>query len=362
MKVFFYIDSMQLGGANRVMANLANHFSEYDNEVTLLNDIAPDPQKPEYQVSVDVRRVYLDSQMNGNESRIQKSIIRIRNLRNLIKTEKPDIVVSFMGPPNIRMLLASVGLKTRKIVSVRNDPYKEYGSGIHKTISRMIFRLADGCVFQTEDAARYFPRAVQKKSKVIFNPVNEKFYHQELLPEEKTVVMVGRLQPQKNTQLAIRAFAQVASDHPDYSLVLYGDGELKQSLQNLTQELGISEQVVFAGQVSNVEEKLASAAIYLLSSDFEGMPNALMEAMAVGVPCISTDCPCGGPRTLIQNEKQGILVPVGDCKKMSLALNKLMGDPELRNAMRNGGRNGTQFFRPEVIYDQWERFIFQSAN
>ena len=357
MKLALYIDCMQFGGANRVMANLASYFAEHSNEVILINDVHPTKDKQEYDVSNKINRLFLDVGAEKTTNRIHRSILRIRNLRTLLKSEKPDVIVSFMGPPNIRMLLATVGLKTRKIVSVRNDPYKEYGTGIRKIISGIIFRLADGCVFQTGDAARYFPKSVQDKSEVIFNPVNEKFYRQELLPEEKNVVMVGRLQPQKNTALAIKAFSQVASKYPEYKLVLYGEGELKKSLQNLAQKLGILEQVVFAGQVSNMEEKLASAAIYLLSSDFEGMPNALMEAMAVGVPCISTDCPCGGPRALIQNEKQGILVPVGNDERMSNALDSLMTDKELRNNMRKAAKIRAQEFKPVHIFAQWEKFL-----
>ena len=348
---------MQLGGANRVIANLVNYFSSIGNEVFLINDVQTIDSKNTYQIDSNIKRLFLDRRKKEYKNGIEKQIYRIRQIRQFLKREKPDVAVSFMGPPNYRMILASLGLKTKTIVSVRNDPYKEYGTGIHKALARFLFAFTDGCVFQTEDAMKYFSKSVQKKSKIIFNPVNEKFYNVQRKPEKKKILMVGRLQPQKNVELAIEAFSHVVEDFPDYKLCIYGEGELKADLQKLSEKLHIEKQVEFCGQTDSVEEKLASAALYLLTSNFEGMPNALMEAMSIGVPVISTDCPCGGPRSLIENNQQGILIPCNDVEALSSAILKVLSNDSLRMSMRNEARNRAKQFKPEIILNEWDAYI-----
>ena len=158
---------------------------------------------------------------------VLSNIKRILKLRKIIKAEHTDAVVSFMGPPNIRMLLATMGLKCRKIVSVRNDPYKEYGDGLVKMVTNIIFRLADGCVFQTKEAAMYFSKNIQQKSKIIFNPVGKQFYEVKRVDNPKNIVTVGRLFLQKNHTLLIKAFSKLAHEFPDDNLIIYGEGELE---------------------------------------------------------------------------------------------------------------------------------------
>lgn len=355
MKIILYIDTMQYGGANRVMANLANYFSSLsDNRVILINDIECKNEK-EYILNDKIERYYLDKDITNKFMR--KQIQRIKMLRKIVKNTDADVILSFMGPPNYRMLISTMGLSIKKCVSVRNDPYREYGKGIRRIIANIIFLLSDGYILQTEDAAKYFVKNIQKKSKIIFNPVNEKFYSVKRDVEEKRIVMVGRLQKQKNFELAIRAFAKVHRLHADYKLCIYGEGELKPKLKKLALELNISNFVEFLGQVSDIEKKLSNASLFLLTSDFEGMPNALMEAMAVGVPVISTDCPCGGPRTLIENEMQGILVPCNQCDALANAIDKVLDDNQLRNVMRINCKKRAEEFLPIKIFEQWDNYL-----
>ena len=353
-KYVFYIDSMQLGGANRVMANLANHFSERGAEVVLINDIIPEKDVPEYEICKSIKRIFLDIH---STSPIISNIKRICKLRHIIKKENPNIVLSFMGPPNIRMLLAGLGLRYPKIVSVRNDPYKEYGSGLVKIITNFIFKFADGCVFQTQDASRYFSRSLQKKSKIIFNPVGNQFYKVTQVSNPHNVVTVGRLSPQKNQALLITAFTKIAHDFPNENLIIYGEGELRNDLEDLAREYGIEERVVLPGRISYISEKLSEAKIFVLPSDYEGMPNALMEAMAVGIPVISTDCPCGGPKILIEDESQGILVPCNNAEALAQALCRLLKDDDLREKMGAAGEKRALMFKPDVIFSHWENYI-----
>ncbi|MGW8115522.1 glycosyltransferase [Caproicibacterium sp. NSD3] len=352
-RLMFYIGSMQMGGANRVMANLTKYFVNKDVKVTLINDVIP-CNKKEYAVDRKVHRVYLQ---NNIKNKLLKNIIMMFKLRKLIWEDNPDAVISFMGPPNYRLLLSTIGMKTKKIVSVRNDPYKEYGNGIKKYVSRIVFSLSDGCIFQTNDAAMYFSDKLRERSKIIFNPVATKFYNQERKLENKEIAVVGRLVAQKNPELALRAFALICNKYPEYTLSFYGEGELKNHLYHLANELKVQDKVFLRGTVNDIEIRLSSVAVYILSSDYEGMPNALMEAMAVGIPIIATDCPCGGPRILLENKNQGLLVPCNNVKSMSLALEKILSDDLLRTTMRSESRKRAEQFYPDKVYRQWESYI-----
>ena len=355
-KIAFYIDSMEMGGANRVVANLTEYFSGQGYEVILINDITPRTHIKTYKILSEVKRFYLDENIQYRRS-VEKQYKRIYTLRKVLKEENVDTVVSFMGPPNYRLLLATIGLKIKKVVSVRNDPYREYGGGIKKIIAKNIFKLADACVFQTNDAAEYFSKAVRRKSQIIFNPVNPKFFQTEWIGNEKNIAVVGRLQKQKNPVLAVKAFEKIANEFPEYTMTYYGEGELRDELIEYIKKKSLNEQVIIYGKVTDVEKYLSQASVFVLSSDYEGLPNALMEAMAVGIPCISTDCPCGGPRSLIQNERQGVLVPCNDIQMLADAMRVLLKNDTLRSEMNLEEKNRAKEFAPEVIFKQWEEFL-----
>lgn len=361
-KIVLYIDFMKLGGgAQRVMNCIAGYLAEQGYRVILINDILPSDGEPEYPVDSRIERLFLDkekfSPQGGKIAKVQNNIVRIFRLRQLIRQEKPAEVLAFLGAPNIRMLIATIGLPVKTMVSVRNDPCHTYGGGLRKLAVNLVFRLADGCVFQTREAAEYFSKKVRDRSRIIMNPVDEKFYHVEWTGEKREVAVVGRLQPQKNPFLALHAFGKIAGEFPDWKLVYYGFGELKEGLIERSKELGIDHQVLACGKVADIEQKLASSAVYVLSSDYEGMPNALLEAMAVGVPAVSTDCPCGGPRMVIESEAQGLLVPVGDVDKMADALRRLLADEALRKKMSAAEKRKAEAFHIDRVMLQWRDYI-----
>ena len=353
-KICFYIGSMQKGGAQRVISNLCNFFIK-KGEVILINDIEPVVNIPEYDIHRNVKRYYLDDKQRCS---ISKNIFRMSKLRKILKNEQPELVVSFMGPPNIRLLLSTCSLKFKKVVSVRNDPNIEYGYGIKKIVSNIIFLLADGIVFQTKEAASYFWRANRQKSQIIYNPVNEKFFMQNRNHIKNEIAIVGRLEPQKNIALAIRAFSKVVKAYPNYKLVLYGEGKEKQVLVDLVKQLGLESSVIFYGIANEIERKLAESALFLMSSDYEGLPNALMEAMAVGVPVVATNCPCGGPKELIQNENQGLLVSCNDVEGMYQAIHSILSNDEKRNRLSVETKKRAMQFETNIIFEQWYNYLF----
>lgn len=355
-KIVMYIDIMAHGGAQRVMANLSDLFVKDNVQVILVNDFRLEDDVFQYQLNDKVRRLYLKETNEGNT--IIKNVERIIKLRKIVRKEKPHIVLSFLGRPNMRMLIATIGLKTKKVVSVRNDPYQEYGKNfLYRNFAKMLFLLSDGCVFQTNDAKSYFPKLVQRKSVVIVNPVGEEFYSASRSGYTTNVISVGRLELQKNNELLIRAYKKIEKKYPKDKLIFYGTGSRKEYLEKLVEELELRNRVFFEGDTNNVLEKLKCCKIFVLSSDYEGLPNALMEAMAVGVPCISTDCPCGGPRELIVSDKVGILVPVGDIEKMSSALEGLLKYNEKRELLAINSKKRAQEFRASKVFLQWKEYF-----
>lgn len=354
-KIIFYIDVMKRGGAQRVMSVIVNHLAKTNDNLVLITDFKSENLADEYEINSNVKRLYLRESIKGNA--ILKNIERIKCLRRIVKSEKPDIILSFLGRPNIRMLLATIGLKCKKFVSVRNDPNKEYGTNfIKKLFSKTLFLLADGCVFQTSDASKYFFKKTQKKSKIIFNPVDEKFYTEYSNTEKKDIISVGRLEPQKNHKLLIEAFENISQEIEE-NLLIYGDGNLKEELQKFVNDKRLNDRVLFMGNVKDIDVVLQSAKVFVLSSDYEGMPNALMEAMATGVGCISTDCPCGGPKALIENDTQGILVPCGDSIALSNAIQKMLLQYKKYG---EAAKQRAKKFKEDKILKEWEDYLFNS--
>ena len=353
-KILLYIDNMLYGGANRVMANLANYFSAQGYEVILINDRPYDKEHPGYSINKAVKRYNLDAEKHRI---IVRTMNRLVKLRCIAKKEKPDVILSFMAGPNIRMLVATTGLKIKRVVSVRNDPQKEYGLGIKRGLVNLLFRMADGVVFQTQDAAAYFSEKIQAKSKVIFNPVNDKFYSKKWQYGGKNIVIVGRLQPQKNPMNALQAFARIAKTIPEYDLAYIGEGSLKAELEAYAVQEGLAERVHFLGKRDDIDSILECSAMYVLCSDFEGMPNALMEAMAVGIPVISTDCPCGGPRTLIKEELQGVLVPCRRSDLLAKEMERLIQNRDLQLLMSDAERARAKEFMPQKILTEWSEYL-----
>lgn len=356
-KIMFYINTLGKGGAERVISQLAYHFSQAGYESVLITSFRIEE---EYPLATGVRRLSLEDEQI-EQSRIEKNVTRIRKLRAICKQEKPDVLISFMAEPNFRAILATLGLPIKTIVSVRNDPNREYAGKLGKLVGKVLLPMADGCVFQTEDAKAWFPKRLQKKSAVIMNEVAERFFAVER-KETANVVAVGRLSKQKNHSLLLRAFAKITDKFPEEKLLIYGEGDCRGSLQKEIINLGLTDKAFLMGNTSCVEEVLAQAKVFVLSSDYEGMPNALMEALAVGVPSISTDCPCGGPRMLVEHEHNGMLVPVNDEGAMVTAMARLLGDPAFANALGNTAREVAESFKPDRVFAKWKKYVEDVIN
>lgn len=353
-RIAFYISTLQVGGAERVICNLANGFCEKGSKVYMITE-NPDG-KESYPLHPDVERVMLEAPKRG--SRLHKAAARITILRRCVKELGVQILVSFIGKANIRAVLATRFTSTKVIVSVRSAPAREYGTKVRRVLAKVLFRFAEGAVFQTEEARDFFAPSVRKKAVVLMSPLHADFIRPRYDGERKhEVVTVGRLHKVKNHEMLIRSFAAVWPDYPDYVLKLYGDGEMKEKLTALIAELNMGQSVVLMGNCSHVADAIREADIFVLSSDVEGMPNALLEAMALGLACISTDCPCGGPRTVIRDGENGLLIPVGDTDALERALRKVLSDAELKERL---GINAAQIQKeldPQRVDQMWMDYI-----
>lgn len=221
--------------------------------------------------------------------------------------------------------------------------------------------MADGCVFQTSDAQKWFPKRLQKKSRIIYNAVKEEFYQVDRTPVRGEIVTCGRLTEQKNHRLLIDAFAEVQKIYPFATLKIYGEGALREKLQNQIESLNLNEKVFLMGATNDVAKALQTADLFVLSSDYEGMPNALMEAMAAGVPCISTDCPCGGPRELFGNDNN-FLIPVGDKTVLVRKITDFFNHKDELDSCGSSLNAEAKKFNPKAIEKKWMDYVDELVN
>lgn len=326
MRISFLISNLSSGGAERTVAYLANYFVRKGINADVL--MYGTKHTVFYKLEEGVRVVSLckEGNVNGFVQRIKKIFERIRNYKKYVKQNKPDIVFSICGNM-FYTLFARKGYAL--IASERSCPEAETDK---KTIFLRKFyaKRVDGYVFQTKRAKEYYNNNVGgPEGVVIQNAIGNLLVYNTKTPEyrENKIVAMGRLVPVKDYETMLKAFKKVHEKHAEFILEIYGEGPLLNNLQKIAQDLGIKDSVKFMGAREDAIYKINSAKCFVLSSVYEGMPNALLEAMAIGLPCVSTDCP-NGPSELIQNGINGQLVRVGDYEAMADAINKYIEYPE----------------------------------
>ncbi|MDD5939206.1 MAG: glycosyltransferase [Lachnospiraceae bacterium] len=390
-----YIGSLQKGGAERVLGNLAEYFFTLGWRVTFVTTYCHPPEyalphagwdadgKPSYDPvhasfeearAKGIGRVYSDPDaglLTG--SRVHNFVVRYRVLRNIFKTLHPDLVLSFSGKNNLMAIAATRGLvrtdlqgRRRQVpcaVSVRGMPAREYAGRAMTLCAKALFPLAEGVILQSKGAAEWFPARIRKRAVILPNSINPAFIRPVYQGErEKRVVLVGRLDANKNEGMAVRAFAKTRSRHPEYICDIYGDGPSRKEFEALAAQLHVSDAVRFHGAVSDVPERIEHAAVYVLTSKAEGMPNALIEAMGLGLAPISTDCPSYGPRGLIRDGENGYLVPVDDVDAMADRLLRLMDDENLRREMGRRASAVQEEYAPSRINPMWKEYLLGLMN
>ena len=315
MKILFCIDNLKKGGAERVLSIIANNFCKsYDVSIMILNE------KIMYDLDERINIIRLDNETSKRKRGYHK-LIRIFNrifkMKQYLKNENYDIIVSFL--PEMSFLASFCkGKKNKLIISDRNDPNMEYNSKLYYHLMKKLYPRADGFIFQTPDAKRYFDSLInfsKKKWSIIENPIKEEFICERYKGKRiKEIVSVGRLQEQKNFELLIKAFSKIEKKHVDSKL-------------------------------------------FIMTSNYEGIPNALIEAMCLGLLVISTDCPCGGPKMFIDNGFNGYLIPVNDEKCLVETIDKALSDDKKSEELGNNASKIGARVHPKIIIKKWENFI-----
>jgi len=350
MRIMIYITGMEGGGAERQTAILSNNFTLSGHDVCI---VVKTHGRSRYMLHQKVR-IIVARKLRDSQNKVQAIINNISNIMSIgkiIRKEAPDIVFCVGITRLFDVVFATVLKSNVRVVYFEvSNPYKNLHDKTWKLLKRPLSRVADGCLFQTERAAGYYPISVRKRSAVIPNPIESQRYEnlKDISKRKKVIVSAGRLIPLKGYDVLLKAFSKVSDVFPDYNLVIYGEGGERESLSVLSKTLGISHKVNFPGFSEDIISDIYDASVFVLSSHHEGMPNTLMEAMACGIPCVSTDCEMG-PRELIDDGVNGLLVPVGDVDKMADAIISLLSSSEFASSL---GKNAKR-----ILKTHDERFI-----
>lgn len=351
MKIVFLSYLHGFGGAEKQNVMLANAMAEREHDVTLIS-ISADNNC--YTLDERVKYIFLPDRKSG----ALRILTRYQDIRRNLITIKPDVTVNFWFQSAYLTSMMKKSITGKVIYSERGDPGDEEYSGLLGIIRKLTLPRIDGFVFQSRGAQSFFDSKVQNRSTVIPNPV---FVKAEDYPEveerRKAIVTVGRLHPQKNQKLLIEAFSLIADQIPEYTLEIYGDGELKDALQKQIFDLGLSQRVFLMGTSKEIHKLIYDASLFVLSSDYEGLPNTLLEAMALGIPSISTDCKPGGAKEIIRNGVDGVVVPFQDKMALAKEMRNLLKDLNLQKEYSKKASENASKYAPSQIYNKWEEYI-----
>lgn len=352
MKISFITANLGAGGAERVTSLLANQFCQkgYDVEIVLFRE-----RLVFYELDEQVKVVVIGEQCHS-ETMGRKMLW----LRKYMKESKPDVVIPFRVSVYCTTILSLLGLSVPIIASERIDPHipDSYWTCLRKLLLPFVKHL----VVQTEYIKSYYPKFIQKKTSVIPNPVRDEVFS---LPQPSLkgrgmerlnrIISVGRLYPQKNQEMMIRAFAKVADEFPDWQLVIYGEGPLRTELEFLISSFKLQDRVLLPGRTGHVIEELRKSKIFCMSSDYEGMSNSMIEAICVGLPIISTNV--SGTEEMVIDGKNGYLVPKNDEERMALCFQVTIRSEELREHFSIYNKGLATQFKTESIVNQWESLL-----
>lgn len=361
-RLVLVISRFSSGGAQRVLSILANAWAAKGWHITLLTlDHGLEPPFYDLHPAVRYRPLGLERDSSTVIHGMWNNLNRLRTLRQAIVQSTPQAVISFIDKPNILTLLATLGLRVPVIVSERIDPAHHPIGSAWNGLRSWVYPLCTCLVIQSQSALSYFSPMIQRRARVIPNPV--------LFPPEgeptpqlangasaKTVIAVGRLSEQKGFDLLLEAFAQVAPQHPEWSLVIWGEGAQRPHLERLRDDRGLQGRVSFPGLTRQPFEEMRQADLFVLSSRYEGFPNVLCEAMACGLPVISFDCP-SGPREIVTDDIDGVLVPPGDVAALATAMARLMASELTRKRLAIQARRVTDRFDLAHVLEMWEKVV-----
>ena len=357
--IAFHLNCLVQGGAERVVSNLANQFAKEGIKVYVATEWY---DKDEFELDERVTRVHVGLRPEDEKkNRVVKFFLRIKYLKEFVKEYHPDVLVAFAQRANYRALMAAGKSDIPVVISIRTDPVGHYDALSDKIQIKWLFDRAAGCVFQTTGQKEFFKPYLQDNSAIILNPVNPKYFGVKRVDNpEKAVVHHARLVDFKNQPLLCEAFVEVHKKHPDYVLKIYGpdsfDGT-KEILDKIIADNHAEDYILLIGGSDSLEKEIIKGEVYAFTSDWEGMPNSLLEAMAMGMPIVATDCPCGGPRTVMRDGENGLLVPIKDKDAIVNGLCRLIEDKELATRLGREAAKIEEITNGDAIFVQWRDYL-----
>lgn len=347
--IMFVIRSLAGGGAERVILTLARKFSEDGVHPIIIifeDQIA-------YEIPKNIELIILDS---NSHSRLLRDVRWIARIRALIKHYNVSAIISFLPKPNLYSIIASFGLKPTLIISERNDPIRN-ASRVIDFIRKILYPFADKIVFQTDEARDYFGSINDKKCLCIPNPISNSLIPPYIGERRKEIINFCRFNEQKNLFLLIDSFADVHQIHPEFHLSIYGEGALDKELKLYVVEHSMENCCEIKSFASNIHDLIKDATCFVSSSDYEGISNSMLEAMAIGLPVICTDCPCGGARMVIRTYKNGILTKVGSKEELVKAILWIIDHPIEADKLGAEAQKIRDSLNENLIYERWRSLV-----
>jgi glycosyltransferase involved in cell wall biosynthesis len=358
-KIVIVVPGLGAGGTEHVVSLLANHWSESGHKVTILTLELPDTT-PYYafRPEIAITRIGVPPKRSGRLEAARLALRRLLRLRRELKREEPAFVLSFLTRTNVLTLLAARGCAAAVVVSERNNPALQPFGPVWIWLRRRLYPKAYGLVTMTEGALAYFPPAMRRHSWVIPNAVD--------LPRSwsnqrggNVLTAVGRLTDQKGFDLLLEAFAKIEQSFPAWRLVIWGEGEDRAKLEEKRRALGLDDRVFLPGITQRPVQWVETADVFVLSSRYEGWGIVLLEAMAAALPVVSFDCEWG-PRAMVNDGVDGMLVPNGDVDGLASALKTVLGDADLRKRLGARAAESAERYRPERVLAEWDGVIRQA--
>jgi GalNAc-alpha-(1->4)-GalNAc-alpha-(1->3)-diNAcBac-PP-undecaprenol alpha-1,4-N-acetyl-D-galactosaminyltransferase len=360
LRLTLVISSLVGGGAERALTILANAWANRGNSVTL---VTLDGKAAFF--SLDGRVVHRSLAVAGHSPSLTAAVAnnfrRVSAIRRAVRESEPVAVISFIETTNVLTLLATRGLDVPVIVSERSDPAHFATGWAIGVLRRLLYPFADAVVVQTADAGRFFSSRVQRRLRVIPNPVlpSTEGAVPASIPENR-IVALGRLSKEKGFDLLVDAFSRVAAAWPDWSLEIWGDGAERGALESAVNARGLRDRVRLPGTTPSPHLVLRGAGLFVLPSRVEGFPNALCEAMAAGLAVLAADCP-SGPREIVRDSVDGLLVHADDASALADGLNRLLGDAVLRSRLARRAPEVVERFALERVIGLWDRVLSETT-
>lgn len=345
---------MFMGGAGKQLALTASSLVDRGHEVYLYTYVGASLEH-----RIDSRIIYI-AEKNVPTSKLKEYLFTPFHIHRVINQVKPDIAISWRANAGCMLVLGAIGTGISTVFSERSDPYME--TNMMLKIATKICDYSDGGVFQTSKARDYYHH-LSSKSVVIPNPVglDLKFPKIENIESrKKEIAWVGRIaNKQKRMDIALKAFQIIHKQLPDYTLSFYGDGVDIQWIKKMVADLHLQNYVFFHGAKKDIIDIIKYSRILVLSSDYEGIPNIIIEAFIAGTPVVATDCSPGGARLLIDNERNGFVVPMRDYKALAAQCVKVIEDPKLSNSFIQQSRTKLKLFEPQGIFKAWNEYLMK---